>query len=355
MSLLSDTAALPHSRQQPIDYCKKHWKHHYPDTSCCLSKYPACHLCGGSPRVEQIMRKPYFTICSIHRAQCGVAPPDVSVTSSRLRLQNAWLNTTSQLDQRDALQWPRGKLLPSCVCAWLIVCRSECASLPVYGGGFLYVSTWLPPFPSSLGRRFSLVSLCKCACESELVSSQVQLRSRVFIDKNQDASFSLRKATINMHLDVFTFQSCVRARLCQKLGGSKDLRHHAGNQMFTLNDHIGSLNLTFFLTSARLASNMCLNCQTAALLKWQKPTDKDQRGGEAADIIGPERLKHHLSADVSNFQRKCLDNYLMDAQEMWCSYLCPTGWINIMRLAFRAYYLSWVECHSVLYSWWKVH
>lgn len=113
----------------------------------------------------------------------------------------------------------------------------------------------------------SLVSLCKCACESELVSSQVQLRSRVFIDKNQDASFSLRKATINMHLDVFTFQSCVRARLCQKLGGSKDLRHHAGNQMFTLNDHIGSLNLTFFLTSARLVSNMCLNCQTAAFLK----------------------------------------------------------------------------------------
>lgn len=292
MSLLSDTAALPllHGRQQPIDYCKKHWKHHYPDTSCCLSKYPACHLCGGSPRVEQIMRKPYFTICSIHRAQCGVAPPDVSVTNSRLRLQNAWLDTTSQLDQRDALQWPRGKLLPSCICAWLIVCRSECASLPVYGGGFLYVSTWLPPFPSSLGRRFSLVSLCKCACESELVSSQVQLRSRVFIDKNQDASFSLRKATINMHLDVFTFQSCVRARLCQKLGGSKDLCHHVGNQMFTLNDHIGSLNLTFFLTSARLVSNMCLNCQTAALLKWQKPTRQRPAGWRSC--------RHYRSREV---------------------------------------------------------
>lgn len=87
------TAARPPTAYRLL---QKHWKHHYPDTSCCLSKYPACHLCGGSPRVEQIMRKPYFTICSIHRAQCGVAPPDVSVTNSRLRLQNAWLDTTSQ-------------------------------------------------------------------------------------------------------------------------------------------------------------------------------------------------------------------------------------------------------------------
>lgn len=37
--------------------------------------------------------------------------------------------------------------------------------------------------------------------------------------QNQDGSFSLRKVTSNMHLEVFTFQSCVRARLCQKLGG----------------------------------------------------------------------------------------------------------------------------------------
>ena len=64
--------------------------------------------------------KTLFTICSIHHVQCGVAPPDVSVTSSWLWLQSAWIDTTSQLEQGETLYTdPEGNY-----CRPLFVCSS---------------------------------------------------------------------------------------------------------------------------------------------------------------------------------------------------------------------------------------